>query len=517
MARPRKSSPVAEEFSLDKILGNLSSGIKKPHPNHIQYLHQFDPGFQGTKHYKQIQFHTSNAKGRQFLGGNRSGKTVAGINEDIMWALGKHPFLDLPKPPIIGRIVTVDFKNGMHKIILPQLKQWLPPSSLINGSWEDSWNGNLYILKLANDSEIEIMSHEQELEKFAGVPRHWIHFDEEPPKDIFKECLARLVDYNGRWWITETPVEGMTWTYDEIYEKRHTQLIDVIQVHQDENPHLNEEGRKTLQAGYDEQENEIRAEGKYVAISGLVFKRFDPEKHVIPHGIPDPNFHEFYRSLDAGYNNPTAVYWHAVSKRDGTITTFKEWYKREFTVQQHAEYLLQEEKELRETYGIIPFLSIADPAIKQRSQVTGLSIQIEYGNHGINWALGATKDVNAGLDKMNNYLRLYKWFITEDCPNLIKEMRKYKRAQYATSKLREKNNAQELPQKKDDHGIDSTRYFFSFQPELDPKAAAPSAIVRPNLLGAPTQVLRPYRIDENLNRGEVQKVHYVTDEFVGEY
>lgn len=504
-AQTKPDSPVA---SFDSMLSLLATGIKNPTPNHFQY----------EPHQKQILFHSSEANGRQLLGGNRSGKTVAGINEDIMWALGKHRYLDLPPAPILGRIVTVDFKNGAAKIIIPQLKQWLPPSTLINGSWEDSYNARLGLLKLENGSEIEIMSHEQELDKFAGIPRHWVHFDEEPPFDIFKECKARLADYNGRWWMTMTPVEGMTWTYEEIYEKRFTDLITVVEVDMSDNPHLNEEGRRKLLEGYDDDERMIRGGGHYIAVSGLVFKEFDTNKHVIPPAVPNSEEWVHYRSLDAGFNNPTAQYWHAVHKQTGTVITYKEHYRREWTVQQHAEFMLEQEKELKETYGIVPFLSVADPAIKQRQQVTGLSIQIEYSQHGVHWALGATRDVNAGLDKMNNYIRLGKWFITEDCPNLIKEMRKYKRAQYATSKLREKNNRKEEPQKKDDHGIDSSRYFFSFMPDLNPPVAgSSSAIVVPNLLGAPTRrVDRPQNVDYNLSRSG-NSIHVISDEYTGEW
>ena len=497
-------SPVA---SFDSMLSLIATGIKNPKPNHFQY----------EPHPKQVVFHSSEANGRQFLGGNRSGKTVAGINEDIMWAMGNHRYLNLPPPPIIGRIVTVDFKNGAAKIILPQLSQWLPPSALVNGSWEDSYNARLGLLTLDNGSEIEIMSHEQDLETFAGVPRHWTHFDEEPPFDIFKECKSRLVDYNGRWWMTMTPVEGMTWTYDDIYEKRGNGLITVVEVDMEDNPHIADEGRESLLSGLSDDERKIRGSGRYIAISGLVFKEFNPDVHVIAPAIPNAQEWKHYRSLDAGFNNPTGVYWHAVHEKSGTVITYKEHYRSEWTVQQHAEYIIEEDKQLKENYGIVPFLGIADPAIKQRQQVTGLSIQIEYSQNGVHWALGATRDVNAGLDKMNNYIRLNKWFITEDCPNLIREMRKYKRAQYATSKLREKNNKKEEPQKKDDHGIDSCRYFFSFMPDLNPSVATQSAIVVPNLLGAPTRrVDRPQNVDYNLLRSG-NNIHVIADEYVGEY
>jgi phage terminase large subunit-like protein len=271
-----------EEFSLTSMLQTVSAGLGNKKPNHIQYL----KGLDQHTHPKQNMFHMSDANGRQFLGGNRSGKTVAGINEDIMWMLGKHPFLQLPEAPIFGRICTVDFKNGAHGIIIPQLRQWLPPSALVNGSWEDSFNANLMLLTLQNGSQVEIRSYDQELDKFAGVPRHFTHFDEEPPYDIFKECKARLVDYNGRWWMTMTPVEGMTWSYEEIYEKRHTPLIDVIEVDQNDNPHLSKEGRESLQEGYDDIDTEIRARGRYVSVSGLCLPHYDPEVHVIEPIIP---------------------------------------------------------------------------------------------------------------------------------------------------------------------------------------------------------------------------------------
>ena len=493
-------------LQLNDLLGLLSTGIKNPKPNNLQY----------QPHPKQIMFHASVKNGRQYIGGNRSGKTTGGINEDIWWLTGRHPFLKLPEAPIYGRIVTVDFKNGAHQIILPQLKQWLVPSDLIDGSWERSWNGSLHTLTLANGSSLEIMSHEQELDKFAGVPRHFIHFDEEPPFDIFKECKARLVDYNGRWWMTMTPVEGMTWTFDEIWEKRNTELIDIIEVDIHENPHLSEEAIESLLSGYGEDEQKIRGKGAYVAISGLVFKHFDSEVHQIPSAIPPANW-THYVSLDHGFSNPTAIAFHAVDPKTGDVVTYKEHYRSEWTVEQHATWLKQAEKELAENYGISIHLRIADPAIKQRQAVTGHSIQIEYAMHGINLALGAVRSVDAGLDKMNNYLRLRKWFITNDCPNLLKEMRKYKRAQYSTSKTRELNNKKEEPQKKDDHAIDSTRYFFSFMPDLNPQQAPERDKLGPNLLGVPTTMLRPAQIKFDPNFENVP-VHVIgSDEFIGEW
>ena len=509
-----KKKATETEFSLDKMMASLAGGLNNAarKPNIFGY----------EPHDKQINFHSSPKKGRQYVGGNRSGKTTGGIAEDIFWLTGTHPYRNTPEPPVIGRICTVDFKNGVDKIILPNLRQWLPTSYLKNGSWEDSYHAAKHLLTLENGSELEIMSYEQDLDKFAGVPRHFIHFDEEPPKNIFGECKARLVDYRGSYWLTMTPVDGMTWTYDEIFEPgtQGDPLIDVIVVDMTDNPHIDQEEISDFLSGLDAEERIIRGKGTYIAIGGLVFKFFNSETHIIDPKIPTGPDWTYYQSMDHGFNNPTAWLWHAVH-RNGTVITYKEHYKSEMTVEQHAQTVKFIERELREQYGISPYLRVADPAIKQRSAVTGYSIQIEYSLHGLDLALGQLRNVDAGLNRMNTYFQNNKWFITSDCPNLLKEMRKYKRKTFMSAKMTERNNKQEEPMKKDDHAIDSARYFFSFMPELSPlpkgqqPAMSKDAVAR--LMGAGT-VFNPHR-PNNIDYGvtQTQSGIYVVDEYVGEY
>ena len=169
--------------------------------------------------YKQKLFHVATQRKKLYIGGNRSGKTFGGVAEDIMWVTKKHPYRTLPEGPIRGRVVGVDFLQGVQKILLPLYSQLIPPSELIDGSWERSYDKQLRTLTLDNGSFLEFMSYDQDTDKFAGTSRHFIHYDEEPPKHIFNECNARLVDTAGSYWLTMTPVEGMTWIYDDIYLK----------------------------------------------------------------------------------------------------------------------------------------------------------------------------------------------------------------------------------------------------------------------------------------------------------
>lgn len=241
---------------------------------------------------------------------------------------------------------------------------------------------------------------------------------------------------------------------------------------------------------------------------------FEGSEAFIESMIPNGTDYEHYLSLDQGFNNPTAIMFHAVHKKTGVVITYGEHYRREMTVKQHAIAIKAYERFLLDR-GIVLFLRVADPAIKQRQQTTGLSIQVTYAQNGVNFATGQVRDINAGLDKMNDYFRLNKWFITENCRNFISELESYVRAEYATAKIREKNNAQETPRKKDDHAIDSTRYFFSFMPELNVKRD-PINKERPNLLGAPTRVVRSVMIDEGLLKPPSQ-YPVIQDEFVGEW
>src|SRR6187402_1282362 len=179
-----------------------------------------NPGLFAYKpHPSQEKFHRSTANEKLYIGGNRSGKTVGGVTEDIQWLTGNHKYrIDLPEPPIRGRMVAVDIEDGIKKIALPEVMRWTPPSSLKNGSFEDSYDRQSRTLTLMNGSFLEFMSYEQDVAKFAGTSRHFTHFDEEPPEDIFNECLMRLVDTDGSYWITMTPLIELTWVVDRIYE-----------------------------------------------------------------------------------------------------------------------------------------------------------------------------------------------------------------------------------------------------------------------------------------------------------
>lgn len=462
---PRPLKAEDETFGFSEFVRGLGEklSIQSSRPNLLAY----------KPHDKQIAFHSSQKRNRLYIGGNRSGKTTGGIVEDLMWCRGEHPYREVPKGGVRGRIVAVDFTHGVEQIIIPEIKRWCPLSDLRGGSWESAYSTQDRVLHFKNGSFLELMSYEQDVEKFAGTSRHFVHFDEEPPQDIYIECIARLVDTGGSWWMTLTPVIGMQWMYDEIYipgKNGTAPNIDVIEVEMWENPYLAVAEVQNFLASLPEEDRAARVKGNFTRRGGVILKHFNKNIHVIDQNnfeLPPAGIGELYASLDHGYNNPTAWLWHWVDP-DGNVVTFAEHYESEMIVDDHAEQVLLMEARMKRT----PTIRVGDPSIAQRNAVTGDSIQAQYAIHGVSVILG-NNDVIAGINKMNSYQKpgpngRPRWYITDNCENLLEEIPKYRWKTWHNKKSERENNPYDVPHKKNDHAVDSCRYFFGLMPDLTP-------------------------------------------------
>lgn len=59
-------------------------------------------------------------------------------------------------------------------------------------------------------SKLGFKSYDQGRKKFQGTAKHVVWPDEEPPMDIYTECLTRIMTVNGILMCTFTPLEGAT-------------------------------------------------------------------------------------------------------------------------------------------------------------------------------------------------------------------------------------------------------------------------------------------------------------------
>lgn len=433
----------------------------------------------------QLDFHTCTLTGRYMSAGNRAGKTTAAVIDAIDVAMGRETWRKRDprwgNGPLRLRWVAVDVDKGVHGIALPEFKRWMSTSMMVNGSWEDSWNNTTLTLTFSNGSTIQFLTHGMELDKHGGVAMHGIYFDEIPPHAVFNENLMRLVDYEGFWVIAATSVDGMGWTYELLWEPAKEGTIDHVgcfELSQKDNPYLKTAvtDRGKYYVGMDENERKIREEGAFVARAGRIFPAWNVHEHVLTdHFMPGENW-RIYTSVDFGWSNPTAWLWHAVHP-DGRIYTFAEHYKSELTVAQHSEIVRTKEAFMRLNPNNI--IRVGDPNNGNAHVVNGISYVSEYANNGI--FIGTEnipRDVQIGIEKMQQYIRVERrnawgehkprWMISPNCVNLIRELKKLRRASYDSAKKAFDSNKREEVHKKDDHAFDSSRYFFTFMPDLAP-------------------------------------------------
>ena len=274
-----KSSVSVEEL-FDLAASNLKQGLERPNIyGYIPYL-------------EQQQFHECTKVGRYLAGGNRGGKTDAMVAEMVFWATDTHPWQQRPAEWGSGalqlRCFVVDVEKGVNQILLPKLRRYIPVSFLIDGDFDKSWNAKSLILTLENGTTIDFLTYGMGLEKMGGVPRHMIFFDEEPPQAIFTESLMRLIDFKGRWVIAATPVQGIGWTFDLLWEPGRSNPDDpaspgTFTLSAAKNPYLktSEEDFDVYAVGMDEEERAMRFEGQFVARSGLIFPNFHPDTHCV--------------------------------------------------------------------------------------------------------------------------------------------------------------------------------------------------------------------------------------------
>lgn len=369
----------------------------------------------------QDGFLKSQKRIRAFFGGNKTGKTTSGALFMIYYALGIPRFWpkELITQPAYLRVVTTDFNSGVEKIIRPKLDEWIPKDEILKYDRES----RTYYFK--NGSKIELMSQDQELDKFAGTDRDGTWFDEECDWDIYQECQMRHITTGGFSLLTMTPVKGLSWVYDKIYELDGiSKNIECFFTSIFDNPHLKKEEIDMIAEGLDDQDKQIRLYGKFIHRSGLIYEDFTKgEPYVIdPFKIPDewkkvaaidhhlrkPEFESFVaRSPDGD----AYIYDEVIDK--GLIGEVADRMKaRQTNMKEKLEYIL-----------IDSLSNTPDP-------ITGTSARREYAKHGIHTIPGS-KDKDAGISEVKKYLKINpetkkpKLFVFKTCKQHIHEFTHY--------------------------------------------------------------------------------------------
>tara|TARA_R110002020_G_scaffold287099_1_gene502595 strand:- start:36373 stop:37836 length:1464 start_codon:yes stop_codon:yes gene_type:complete len=276
-------------------------------------------------------------------------------------------------------------------------------------------------------SRIGFKSYEMGEEKFYGRPVDWIWLDEQPPSNIYTQCITRTVATNGYVMMTFTPESGVTPVVHQfMHERKPGQFL--LQASWDDAPHLNEETKEQLLAQYPPHERKLRSEGIPIFGSGLVFPI--GEDQIICDPFEIPSHWPRVAGLDfGGEGHPTACVWIAHDKESDTVYVYDTYAKSGANPALHASAIRQRDQ----------FIPVAWPKDGlQHDKGSGVPLADWYRNEGVNMTPKffenppspdgkGSQSLEAGLLVMYHRMETGRFKVFNYCANWFDEFRGYHR------------------------------------------------------------------------------------------
>ena len=299
----------------------------------------------------------------------------------------------------------------------------------------------LYVKHQAGgESVLSLKSYDQRREAFQGTEQDVILLDEEPPMDIYTECLLRTMTNDGMLMLTFTPLMGLSevvlvFLPDGSFES----AVDdgskcVISATWDDVPHLSEDAKRELMASIPPFQRDARSKGVPQLGAGAIYPV--PESDFVVDDFPIPKHWPRAYGMDVGWNR-TAVPWGALDRETGTLYLYAEYYRGQAEPSVHA-------TAVKARGEWIP--GVIDPAARGRSQRDGEQLLQDYRDLGLD-LLPAVNAVEAGLYTVWERLSGGRLKVFRSMSNWLSEFRLYRRD--------EKGRIV----KQNDHLMDATRYL----------------------------------------------------------
>lgn len=323
-------------------------------------------------HPKQDLFHAAGDVRRRYVRtGNRFGKSEMGAAEDCAWSVGERPWypkgdprrtVGIPKYSVKGLIIVADwdkaeeiFTNATDGRAKGKLFKYLPPDRIEMGRKNNAGVVSEIRVKSIHGGWSTIMM--DTVKSFKANPMgqessdwDWIHVDEPCPENMWKANSRGLIDRGGSAWFTCTPLNE-AWINDKFVPSRRTRIVidKPLEVKSEktgrvktwmitgssyDNPHLNAENIEEFEEDLTEAEKQCRIHGLPLALSGLVYKNFRYDVHVLekaPFGWDDvlspPDDYMLRVAIDTHPETPHAVLFEATSPQ-GLKFYFAELFRK---------------------------------------------------------------------------------------------------------------------------------------------------------------------------------------------
>lgn len=285
--RKRRINPESERAELQKVALALKELERRKRERRLDFYEPYP---------KQLEFHTLGKTKHEIalIASNRSGKTYSAAAEVAMHLTGLYPpnwpgkrfdhpirmwscgvtglvVRDVNQKLLFGTPgVEMDQGTGM---VPKECVDWKNGVSTSRG-YSDAFDTVQVKHVSGGISTVAFKSYEQGRAKFQAETLDLIHCDEEPPIDIYSECIVRLATTGGLMLCTFTPLEGMSAVVIRYLQEPSPDRA-FINMTIDDALHFSDEERIRIVAAYPAHEREARAKGIPMLGSGAIFQVSD--------------------------------------------------------------------------------------------------------------------------------------------------------------------------------------------------------------------------------------------------
>lgn len=423
-----------------------------------------------AKYPKHLAFF---AAGKTFLervafGANRAGKSELGAHEVYYHASGNYPHWWEGKR--FNHSITI-WACGVDNLTVRDVLQFkllgrrgdegtgiIPRSVLEKGSFTTKAGvpgavQDIFIPHANGGvSQIIFKSYEQEMKAFMGSAVDVVWLDEEPPRDIYDECLMRIASTKGIIFCTFTPLQGFSdvvkeFLPNQVFPEDHivrngTKASKwVIRIEWDDAPHLDEATKEQLKASLLPHMREARTKGIPCVGVGKVYP-VPEDDFIIPPFNPPVYFERVY-GMDVGWRNTAAIFG-AYDRRNDILYIYDEYCVEEQKAPLIASSIRRK--------GGDWMIGVVDPSANKRNPNDGVRLLQEYCEEGLQ-LYKADNTLRAGITAVYSRLVSGRLKIMHNCQRLIGELRGYAYDELGNIKGKSHGRAQ-------DHACDALRYLI---------------------------------------------------------
>ena len=293
--------------------------------------------------------------------------------------------------------------------------------------------------KNGRNSTLHFKSYEQGVAKFMGKSVDCIWLDEEPPNEIYSQCVTRTLDRKGMVYMTFTPESGMTDTVasfiNDIKKKQSINNAtwddakeDVKSVINKQPGHLTADMMEQVLNALPPHEREMRSRGVPVVGSGLVFPLSEDDISVESPIIQDHWLK--IAGIDFGWDHPTAVVWGALDQDADIFYVYDVYSNRKMSPIEHSRSII-------ERPHFIPIAyphdgnrrdSMGNPGLAEQYRRCGCNVMLDHFSNppGLGQKKG-TNSVEEGIQEMYQYMQEGKFKVAKHLLDWFNEFRMYHR------------------------------------------------------------------------------------------